>query len=239
MFRLIKRYWPDARGHTVELVLGSIGLFFLMLSIVFRWLVVRNADLSGLFFYLCLGAWYVPFGILIFMKLPKGYLLEQDKIVFYCKCKRNQLLYEDIKCIIVTNFEFNARIDKRPWVAVIGKEEDEIISSIMNDKRRHVLASSDINYKLGEKIGFWHTGNVWEIFKRGSSTTYDYGFLWNKKEMYKVLEGFKGDYYIAASVIHNYEEDFHAICEKYSIDHQRIHIIDDTINGEFIWRYRG
>lgn len=59
---------------------------------------------------------------------------------------------------------------------------------------------------------------------------------WNKREMHKVLEGFGGDYYIAASVISNYGEELNTICKQYGIDRQRIHIIDDTINGEFIWQ---
>lgn len=198
---------------------------------------VRGENLFILLFSLCLGAWFYPFIILIFVKLPEGYLLEQDRIVYHCKCKKNQLLYKDIKCIIVTNFVVSLTITKTPWVAVIGKEENEIISYVMSDKKRHVLTSDDMKYKLGEKIGVWHPGNIGKIFKKGSCTTYDYGFVWNKKEMYKVLEGFGGDYYIAASVIYNYKEEFHALREKYDTGNQRIHIIDDTVNGEFVWHY--
>lgn len=237
MFRIMKRYCPHAGGHTSDFVLGIIGASFLLLSIVFGWFVVRDENLSGLFLSLCIGAWFCPFTILVFVKLPEGYLLEQDRIVYHCKCKKNQLLYKDIKCIIVTNFVVSSRITKTPWAAVIGKEENEIISYVMSDKKRHVLTSDDMKYKLGEKIGVWHPGNIGKILKKGSCTTYDYGFVWNKKEMYKILEGFGGDYYIAASVIYNYKEDFHEICEKYGIDNQRIYIIDDTVNGEFVWRY--
>lgn len=235
MFRTIKMYGPHAGGHTSDTVLGIIGAFFLMLAILCRWFA-GDDNLSGLFLTFCMAAWSYPFLVLIFVKGPEGYLLEKDKIIFRCKYKTNKLLYKDIKCVIITNFMVSARITKTPWVAMIGKDEKEILSYIMNDKKRHVLTSDNIKYELGEKIGVWHPGNIWTIFKKGSSTTYDYGFCWNKKEMYKVWEGFGGDYYIAASVIHNYKDEFHAICARYGIDRHRIHIIDDTVKGEFIWR---
>lgn len=234
MFRAIKSYCPHAGGHTSDIVLGTIGLFFLVLGILCQW-IIGISDLGGLFFTLCIAAWYYPFGMLIFVKLPDGYLLEKDKLVFYCKFKRNELLYEDIKCIIITNLIVSLRTTKTPWVAMIGEQENELLSYLNNDKKKHVLTSTDIKCMLGEKIGFWHPGNSEKFFQKGSRTIHNYGFCWNKREMYKVLEGFKGDYYIAASVFSNYKEECDALCEKYSIDRQRIHIVDDSCEGEFIW----
>lgn len=236
MFRAMRMYDPQSGGHIVEEVLGILGLFFFVLGIVFRWSVVKDSDLSILFLAFAIAAWYCPLMMLIFVKWPAGYLLEKDGIVFHCKFKKNKILYEEIKYIIISNTTVSTRITKTPWVGIIGEQQNEIPRYLINGKKRHVLTSGDIKYILGEKIGYYHPGNIWNIFKKGSSTIYNYGFWWNKKEMYKVLEGFQGDYYIAASVISNYNDDFNAICKQYGVDSQRIHIIDDSINGEFIWR---
>lgn len=237
MFRAMRMYNPQSGGHIVEEVLGILGMFFFVLSVVFRWLIVKDNDLSGVFFVFGIAAWYCPLMILIFVKMPQGYLLEKDGIVFNCKFKKNKLLYEEIKCIIISNTTVSMRITKTPWIGIIGEQQNEILQYLINGKKRHVLTSDDIKVKLGEKIGYYHPGNIWKILKKGSSTIYNYGFWWNKKEMYKILEGFRGEYYIAASVISNYNDEFNAICKRYDIDGQRIHVIDDSTNGAFIWHY--
>lgn len=240
MFRTIKMYSPYKGGQTLEKVLGIMGAFFMLLGIVLQYLIVKNSDLSGLFFAFCVAAWYVPLVELILIKWPEGYLLEKDRIVFHCKCKRNELLYEDIRCIIIVNavVERRGTTTKTPWIAMIGELQDDILQYLINKNKKHVLRSRDIQWRLGEKIGWFHYEYLWKIFKKGSSTIYNYGFIWNKQEIHKVLEGFKGDYYIAASVISNYSDELNAVCKQYGIDNQRIHIIDDSINGEFIWHLR-
>ena len=42
-----------------------------------------------------------------------------------------------------------------------------------------------------------------------------YGFSWNKKEMYKLLENYQGSYYIGASVISRFDKEFKDICQQY------------------------
>lgn len=37
--------------------------------------------------------------------------------------------------------------------------------------------------------------------QKGAFTIYNYGFVWNQREMHKVLEGSLGDYYVASSVV--------------------------------------
>lgn len=236
LYSPIKMYSPESGGHTAETVLDIIGAFFLILSIIFQWLGGKH-DLSGVFFAACMSGWCYPFMAFIFIKWPSGYLLEKDRIVFHCKYKKNELLYEDIQCIIISNVAVGHRITKTPWVAVIGEQQDEFLQYLINENKRHVLTSSDIQCKLGDKIGWFHYEYMHKIFKKGSSIIYNYGFWWNKKEIHKVLEGFRGDYYIAASVISNYGDEMNTICKQYGIDNQRIHIIDDTTNGEFIWHY--
>lgn len=235
MFRAMKMYNPQSGGHMLENVLGILGAFFLALSVTFRWIIVKNNDLSGLFFALCMSAWFSPIMIYLFVKLPYGYLLDKDGIVFNCKFKKNKLLFENIKYIIIVNAKFRLRITKTPWIGMFGEHQDEFLQYLLYDKKRHVLTSDNIKCYLGEKIGHYDAENLYKILKKGSSTVYNYGFVWNKKEIHKILEGFKGDYYIAASVISNHNDEFNAICKQYKIDTQRIHIIDDSTNGEFIY----
>lgn len=240
MFRAIKMYNPHPERQVIEKALSILGLFFFVLGIVFRYSIIKDSEwthqLTYLFFAFCIAAWYYPFFTFIFEKWPAGYLLEKDRIVFHCKYRKNELLYEDIQCIIISNMDVGLRITKTPWITMIGEQSDEILRYLMSEKRKYVLRDADIKCKLGEKIGWFHYEYIWKIFKKGSSTIYNYGFGWNKKEIHKVLNGFRGDYYIAASVIRNYSDEMNAICKKYDINSQRIHIIDDSINGEFIWR---
>ena len=53
--------------------------------------------------------------------------------------------------------------------------------------------------------------------------------------MYKIFKGFGGNYYIARSIIENYRDEFDNIAKEYGISDKRIHVIDDSTNGEFLW----
>ncbi|MDE6713991.1 MAG: hypothetical protein K2K20_09665 [Lachnospiraceae bacterium] len=240
MFRAIKMYNPYPELQVAEKALSILGLFFFVLGIVFRYSIIKDNELihqlTDLFFAFSIAAWYYPFFAFIFVKWPAGYLLKKDRIVFHCKYKKNELLYEDIQCIIISNTQIRLQTTKTPWITMIGEQSDEILQYLMNENRKYVLRDVDIKSKLGEKIGWFHYEYIWKIFKKGSSAIYNYGFGWNKQEIHKVLDGFRGDYYIAASVISNYRDEVNAICKQYDIDSQRIHIIDDSINGEFIWQ---
>ena len=101
--------------------------------------------------------------------------------------------------------------------------------------RRYVLSSNNIRVKLGAEIGCYHPGNIWTIFNKGSSAISDYGFIWNKREIYKIFKGFRGDYHIAASVIESYRDKFDNIVKEYGISDNQIHVIDDSTDGEFLW----
>lgn len=88
---------------------------------------------------------------------------------------------------------------------------------------------------MGAEIGCYHPGNIWTIFNKGSSAISDYGFIWNKREIYKIFKGFRGDYHIAASVIESYRDKFDNIVKEYGISDNQIHVIDDSTDGEFLW----
>ncbi len=146
-----------------------------------------------------------------------------------------KILNNDIKCIIISNGNGNYRIVKTPYVIVIGGEQDEILRYCTDSPKRHVLTGNDIRYYLSEKIGFYYPDNMWKIFKKGSSVINNYLFVWNEREMHKIFKGYLGDYYIAASVLENYDDEFADIVKKYNISSEQIKVIDDSIKGKFIW----
>lgn len=229
-------YYPDKyKSDLVERVLIICGIILFICSLLF-YFAFGYKNLAGLFFAFCLASWFIP-AELFLLKLYQGYAIQDDGIFFKYRFLRNKLLYNDINCIIISNSMINYAIGKIPHVTVIGGEQDEILQYCMNSKKRHVLSSDDIRYTLGAEIGCYHPENIWEIFKKGSYKIYNYGFVWNKREMNKIFKGFPGDYYIAASVLENFRNEFDDIVKEYNISDNRIHIIDDSTDGKFTWRY--
>lgn len=88
------------------------------------------------------------------------------------------------------------------------------------------LTSDDIRYKLHEEITR-RPRYFRELMEKGSYSGYSYAFVWNTKEMHKVLKGFSGDYYIAETVPRKFHHKFGVIMEKYNINQTRIHKIAD------------
>lgn len=227
-----KKYYPRWNSYLIEKILILCGIVLFICSLLFNF-VFGSRDLAYVFWGLCLSSWFIPV-TLFFFKLREGYIIREDGIFFNYRFRENKLLYEEIKVIIISNTQGNYRITKIPYVAVIGGESNEILQYCMDSPKRHVLTSNDIRYKLGAAIGCFHPENVWEIFKKGSSIIYNYGFVWNQREMYKIFKGFLGDYYIAESVLENFCDEFDDIVKKYDIGSERIHVINDSINGEFM-----
>lgn len=232
---LSKKYYPRFDSYLVEKILIICGIVLFICSLLFNY-VFGSRDLAGVFWGLCLSLWFIPV-TLFFFKLREGYTIQDDGIFFKYRFMKNKLLYKDIKCIIISNAQANYRIVKTPYVTVIGGEQDEILQYCIGGSKRHVLTSSDIRYKLGAEIGCYHPENIREMFKKGSSIIYNYGFVWNKREMYKIFKGFRGDYYIAASVYENFRDEIDDIAKKYDISSERVHVIDDSTNGNYIWNY--
>jgi hypothetical protein len=184
-----KLYYPRVDSELFEKIGIVGGLIFFILSLLCY--LLRNnkyvdADLYTLFGAFCYGMWFIPVIYFLF-KLWEGYALENDGIFFRHRFLKNKLLYRDIKYIIISNATGNnSRIVKTPYIIAIGQEApDELPQCCTTRIRRHVLSSEDIRYELGAEIGCYHPGNFVKMFQKGSSVIYDYGFVWNKKEMHK------------------------------------------------------
>ncbi|MGN0246899.1 MAG: hypothetical protein ACI4DK_13175 [Lachnospiraceae bacterium] len=228
-----KIYYPRADIYLVEKIsLISGWMFFICYLLIYY--VIGNKDIADIFLAFCLSSCFISCWH-VFCKLREGYSIQEDGICFRYRFIKHKLLYEDIKCIIIVNSYGNNKIVKTPYIIVIGGEQNEILQYCNNFPFRHVLASINIMVKLGAEIGCYHPGNIWTIFNKGSSAISDYGFIWNKREMYKIFKGFRGDYHIAASVIESYRDKFDDIVKEYGISDNQIHIIDDSTDGEFLW----
>ena len=225
-----KTYDPLFHSDVQEKVLFICGIVFFLCALLDH--VFNGGSLADLFFAFCLAAWYL-LAMLLFFKLWNGYCIRDDGIVFHCRLVKNKLLYQDIQCILVTNGWRRHGIVKTPYVALIGGKPDEILRYCAENPRHRVLSSADIQSKLGAAIG--HYEEIQQMFRKGSSHICNYGFLWNKREMHRILERFSGNYYIAASVLQNFYDEFRDIAKKYSISSERIHVINDSTNGKFIW----
>lgn len=238
--RIEKLYAAEIDYYLILVEKGSLicGWISFICYLLFYY-VIDNRDLAYVFWGVALAGWFVPV-LSFFVKLCKGYSIQEDGFCFRYRFIKHKLLYEDIKCIIIVNSNTNGgKIIKIPYIIIIGGEQDEILrycNNFHNLPYRHVLSSNNIRVKLGAEIGCYHPGNIWKIFNKGSSAISDYGFIWNnKKEMYKIFKEFRGDYHIAASVIESYRDKFDNIVKEYGISDNQIHIIDDSTNGKFIW----
>ena len=234
--KIEKLYAAEFDYSLILIEKGSLicGCISFILYLMFYY-VIDDKDLAYVFQSVALAGWCVPI-LTFFVKLYKGYSIQEDGICFRYRFIEHKLLYEDIRCIIIVNSSINGgKIIKIPYIIIIGEEQDEILQYCNNFPFRHVLASINIRVKLGAEIGCYHPGNIWTIFNKGSSAISDYGFIWNKREMYKIFKGFRGDYHIAASVIESYRDKFDNIVKEYGISDNQIHVIDDSTDGEFLW----
>lgn len=227
-----KLYYPRYNSYLIEKVLSVCGLLFFVCYLLVKF-TSGNRDWAGVCLGFCLSAWSVPV-VLFCFKLREGYTIQKDGVYFRYRFLKNKLLYQDIKCIIISNSNGNTRITKTPYVTIIGGEADGVLQYCLSGERSHVLTANGIRYKLGAEIGCYHPGNILEMFHKGSSIIHDYGFVWNKREMYKLLQGFMGDWYVAASVMENYQNEFDELVKEFQIAGERIHVIDDTANIDIV-----
>ena len=164
-----------------------------------------------------------------------GYILQEEKITFNNKYAKNDIFYNDIKCVLIVNFsDVHGRVTTTPWVSIIAGETDEILQycTEWKEKKKGVLASGVIKFKLGSKIGHYYIGTIGELF-RSDRKIKNYGFAWEKDILY-LLKKYQGDYYIAKSVYHNREEKYDKIFDEYGISKERIHFIDDLNDDEMV-----
>lgn len=228
-----RSYYRETYGSPIESGLFYSGLLFLALAFSLKNIVIDNTGpLSfGISAVIMLGL----AAMLHILELGGGYALEENGIYFKYRFVVRKLLYKDIKCIIIANSSVGERIKNTPCVVMIGGETEKILNYCMNSKRLHVLSMEEIREELAEEIGYYGLKNFWKMFGKGSCAVYDYGFEWNKGEMHKVLNGFSGDYYVAASVIDCRRKKYDEIVKEYGFDKTRIHIIDDSTCGIYKW----
>lgn len=234
--------------HRSEVHCGPIekGLIYSSLFMLILVLYLRSDigfgggyDDAGVIFGICCYIVMLALGVALFiLRLGEGYALEEDCIYYKYRYIVRKTPYKDIKCIIIAYSSYEERITLTPCVVMIGGEQEKILRYCMNENRykRHVLSMDEIRGELMEDMGWYDEKNFWKMFKKGSCAVKDYGFDWNSGEMDKVLRGFPGDYYVAASVIDRYRKKYDEIVREYGIEERRIHIIDDSVFGVFKWR---
>lgn len=229
-------FYRETYSSLIGSILFQSGVIVLILFLILKNIAVDNTPMIGL----VAGAIMLGVGTIVYIiKMREGYALEEDGIYYKYMLSTRKLLYKDIKCIIIANSCAGGRIKNTPCVIMMGGESEKILHFCMNSERFHVLSMDEIREQLGEEIGCYRPENFWRIFRKGAFTISDYGFEWNKGEMHKVLKGFSGDYYVAASIIDCWRKKYDEIVKEYGIDEKRIHIMDDSTYGIFRWRAAG
>ena len=226
-------YYRETNSAPIGSALIYSGLFMGILAVILGFIIgnfdslIMMIGISGI--AALLGA------ILHFLEMGEGYAIEEN-CIYYNKYRffKRKLLFKDIKCIIVVNASDEGRIRKTPYIIMMGGDPEKILHYCMNSERFHVLSKDEVKEKLGGEIGYYNVENFWNMFKKGAFSCCDYGFEWNKKEMHKVLKGFSGDYYVAASVVDCYRKTYDEIVKVYGME-KRIYIIDDSTYGIFRW----
>lgn len=131
-----------------------------------------------------------------------GYQLLDDGICYWWYFKKHKVLYKDMKRIYVTNSSVNL-----PFILMIGGEDHGVLQYCMEE---------------GKKNGKLLNTELESILVRNHEIEGNYGFLWNRREIQKLLEHYEGDYYVAESIIDSYRQEYDNICEQYGMK-QRIH----------------
>lgn len=216
------------------MIISTLVLFIVWLifwGVLFRWKFHYEIIVLG-----AIGAFYIfLLWILLFIHtLYNGNICEKEGIRFYNKFHSNYLSYSDIECIFILNADiaYGRGVSNVPWIGVIGESSEEVINLCKNRKGQKVLTANVIRYELQERIGFYYFYNFLDFFKKETRYIKNYGFVWNN-DATNLLHNYKGEYYIAASVVKIYEDKIKKSCELYGIRDERIHILDDSVNGTF------
>ncbi|MCM1496286.1 MAG: hypothetical protein NC089_10885 [Bacteroides sp.] len=147
--------------------------------------------------------------IWIIQTMEGGYKLLDDGICYWWYFRKYKVLYKDIKSIYITNSSIQL-----PYVLIIGGEEHGVLQYCMEKREKNrILLNTELE----------------SILVKNQETESNYGFLWNSREIKKILEHYKGDYYIAESIIQQYRQEYDCIYERYGIE-KRVYVIDDCEN---------
>lgn len=129
--------------------------------------------------------------------------------------------------------EINSRTGKNYDNDVVVKAMLQIRDILMKSDK---LKTSTKN-NTQKDFEFSYFDDIDDALIEGLSQNQDFfSLLLSNDEMkHKILKGFLGDYYIAASVYENFRGEFDDIVKNYDISRERIYIINDSTNGKFIW----
>lgn len=200
---ICKRYHPHLNYESVN----KRRMPFRILSVV-CFAVAIAMDVWGhsgtmVTWFILIGAAMLIEDVFWFVQtIEGGYQLLDDGICYWWHFKKHIVLYKDMKRIYVTNSSINL-----PFILVIGGEDHGVLQYCMEER---------------EKSGKLLNTELESILVRNHETERNYGFLWNNREIQKLLEHYEGDYYIAKSIINSYRQEYDSICEQYGI-RERIH----------------
>lgn len=212
MIRLIKRYHPGVDYRTVNKKMMPwriLGLFCLLVAIfesVFH-LILQNAA-----FWYVLSISLVWNDVMRFFQIASnGYILSDRCIYFWRSFKKHKVEFREVHSIYIVNADINnGDIMGVPYVLLIGGQESSIIRQYI-DKR--TKSSRMLHTELG--LAIMENGGPGD----------NYGFVWNEREMYKILANYKGDHYVAESIINDFSKQCEIICTQYDLE-GRVHIVN-------------
>lgn len=213
-------YNPLFGNHAIENFLLIISAVQIVIAVVCKMFLIH--EIGEIFFALAYGD-LLAYVIIFLYKLCVGYSVDDESIEFR-RIKKDKIYFKDINCIIFSNKVVRMGISKTVWVTLVSGETKDIVSFCENYNKKYVLTDSDIKNRLDCVRA-----------NQDSSLGKYYGFIWNQKEMHKILEVYNKDYYVAASVASVHKEFFKKICDSYKLDERKIHIIDDSLAGNFSW----
>ena len=203
---------------TILIIITSFLIYFL-----------KNNDLvNGIKCFLVVEILiYVLLGIEFFIKQGNGYRVIDTGIEYRQCFKQKKICYETIPCII-----FSVAYGKSNSYGYIGKRKG--ISSVINYP--WITLTNGKPKVFLEKWDIELNGNVIDI-KIKKEKKYIYSFVWNDDALLNNLfERFRGEYYITNSLFTRYCIEIEKTMEKYKVDKNRIHIIQDC--GEYKDFYR-
>lgn len=158
-----------------------------------------------------IGAFY--WDIIVWLQtMSEGYRLSDSGICFWHKFKKHTVDFGEIHNIYIVNKSINnGDIVGVPFIWLMGGKETGVLQYCMQDRNKNCgLIDAEIA----------------QILIDNNETENNYGFVWNRKEIHKLFNGYRGEYYVAESVIKNYPNEYNAICAYYDV-RERVHIIKD------------
>lgn len=165
-------------------------------------------------FWYSMGVAMLSNDILMFLqKLANGYKMSNTDIYFWRNFKKHRVSFQEIHHIYVVNAAVNnGDVMGLPYILLIGGKESGVQQYCMHDRNKSGrLLHTEIEIML---ISNHETDN-------------NYGFVWNQKIIYKILKGYKGDYYVAESILNDFSIEYDLICEQYDDIEERVHVIED------------